>query len=84
MIEEHFLVDSLINDMSKIVKVSLTVLNIVAIVGALATMGYFWGWLKFQQAAYNKGFTDALSAVLSNVKEQGEVKINNVTLVPKK
>ena len=62
--------------MNKIIKIILTIVNILAILGALATIGYFWGYKALEKNIMQKGFDIAISQIAQSVTSSGQVQIS--------
>lgn len=61
--------------MKPAIKIILTILNIVVIILAIATVGYFWGYKTLEADLLQKGFNIAISQITQSAQTTGQVQI---------
>ena len=70
--------------MNKIIKIILIVLNIILIAGAMATIGYFWGWKTIENNLMQRGFNLAVGQIIQSVQQTGQVQLSQDLILIKK
>jgi len=68
----------------KIIKISIKVINVLVILGAIGVLAYYFGYKKLETNLMQKGFNIAVSQIVKTIQTNGEVKINSdITLIMK-
>lgn len=72
------------NNMSPLIKKILIALNIIVLITALCVIGYFLIYLPIIQNAYQAGIDYTVNAIINQVNNGGEVRLNNDVIIIKK
>ena len=70
--------------MKPIIKKILIALFILVVLASVAGNVYYFGWINLQNYFEQQGFNIATSQILNLIKQNGSVKIGNITLIQQK
>ena len=70
--------------MNKIIKIVSIILNVSVILVAIGTVGYFWGYKQLETNLLQKGFNIAVSQIIQQINQTGEVQLSQDLILIKK
>jgi len=70
--------------MKKTIKKIAKIALIVIICVSFGLNIYYFGWKRLERKIYQRGIAQCVNTILTSVRQRGEVRINNLILVPKR